>query len=477
MISVIIPALNESRTIADVVEFARRDPRVGEVIVVDDGSVDDTAELARAAGAIVVTSTMLGKGASMGDGLWHARYETVVYLDGDMSGLHADLIERMTAPLLAGDADFVKARFSRSGGRVTTLTARPLLRVFFPELSHIEQPLGGIIAARRSLLRNLQFETDYGVDVGLLLDAAAAGARIVEVDVGHISHDSQPLEVLGDMAMQVVRTIFDRAARGNRFSIKHVREVQEVERCMQAEMAVVLERMGHTERLALIVLEGVLLPGSFAELLALRTNRRQELLAAREACAGSPLEERLRRIGGVFAGVPQQEFEHVARAMPLAAEAVEAVVALRKAGFRVGLLGECFHLAAEVVRRRVFADFSIAPVMRFRHGKATGKVSPPATLRHPQGCSHHELCLQNVLPHMLERMGIAPEQVLAVAATNNACCLLRAAGTGVAYRPLSPEVEQAASHVFRHSLVELVSAVASNSIAGQVVCTRPQAAI
>ncbi len=477
MISVIIPALNESRTIADVVEFVRRNQRVGEVIVVDDGSVDDTAELARAAGALVVTSTMLGKGASMGDGLWHARYEIVLYLDGDLSGLHADLIERMTAPLLSGEADFVKARFSRSGGRVTTLTARPLLRLFFPELSHIEQPLGGIIAARRSLLRNLQFETDYGVDVGLLLDAAANGARIVEVDVGHVSHDSHPLEVLGDMAMQVVRTIFDRAARGNRFSIKHVREVQEVERCMQAEMAVALERLGHTGRLALIVLEGVLVPGSFAELLALRTNRTQELLAAREACVGLPLEDRLRRIGSVFAGVPQQEFEHVARAMPLAAGAAEAVVALRKVGYRVGLLGECFHLAAEVVRRRVFADFSIAPVMRFRHGKATGKVTAAATLRHPQGCSHHELCLRNVLPHMTDRMGISPEQVLAVAATDNACCLLQAAGTSVAYRPLSAEVEQAAAYVVRNSLAELLSVAESNCVAGQVVCTPPQGAI
>lgn len=477
MISVIIPALNESRTIADVVDFVRRDKRVGEVIVVDDGSVDDTAELARNAGAHVVTSTMLGKGASMADGLWHARHEIVLYLDGDMSGLHPDLIERMTAPLLGGEADFVKARFSRSGGRVTTLTARPLLRVFFPELGHIEQPLGGIIAARRSLLRNLQFETDYGVDVGLLLDAAASGARIVEVDVGHIAHDSHPLEVLGDMAMQVVRTIFDRAARGNRFSIKHVREVQEVERCMQAEMAVALERLGQTERLALIVLEGVLVPGSFAELLALRTNRTHELLAAREAVAGLPLEDRLRRIGSVFVGVPQQEFEHVARTMPLAAGAAEAVVALRKAGYRVALLGECFHLAAEVVRRRVFADFSIAPVMRFRFGKASGKVTAPATWRHPQGCTEHEQCLRNVLAHMTDRMGIAPEQVLAVAATENACCLLQAAGSSVAYRPLTHAVRRSATHVISNSLTELLPVAEASCLAGSIQGSPPQRAM
>src|SRR5205814_3037269 len=60
MVSVIIPVLNEAPTIAAVVAFARRSPRVSEVVVVDDGSIDGTPELARAAGARVVTSTMLG---------------------------------------------------------------------------------------------------------------------------------------------------------------------------------------------------------------------------------------------------------------------------------------------------------------------------------------------------------------------------------------------------------------------------------
>jgi glycosyltransferase involved in cell wall biosynthesis len=67
MISVIIPVLNESPTVASVVAFARRSPGVSEVIVVDDGSIDGTPEEARQAGARVVTSTLLGKGASMED--------------------------------------------------------------------------------------------------------------------------------------------------------------------------------------------------------------------------------------------------------------------------------------------------------------------------------------------------------------------------------------------------------------------------
>jgi glycosyltransferase involved in cell wall biosynthesis len=60
---------------------------VAKVIVVDDGSIDGTPELAAQAGARVVTSTLLGKGASMEDGVWAAQNEIVVFLDGDLNGL------------------------------------------------------------------------------------------------------------------------------------------------------------------------------------------------------------------------------------------------------------------------------------------------------------------------------------------------------------------------------------------------------
>ena len=79
----VVPALNEARTIASVVRFALKDPEVAEVIVIDDGSVDGTPELAREAGARVVTSSLLGKGASMEEGVEAARHEYIVYLDGE----------------------------------------------------------------------------------------------------------------------------------------------------------------------------------------------------------------------------------------------------------------------------------------------------------------------------------------------------------------------------------------------------------
>src|SRR5262249_290052 len=112
-ITVVIPVLNESRRIAQVVKFALESDLVKEVLVIDDGSIDGTPELAKAAGARVITSTILGKGGSMEDGLNHADTEALLYLDGDLHGLNDDLVEKMCGPILSGEADFTKARFSR----------------------------------------------------------------------------------------------------------------------------------------------------------------------------------------------------------------------------------------------------------------------------------------------------------------------------------------------------------------------------
>src|SRR5436190_18652011 len=249
-VSVIIPTLNEADTIASIVEFASRSALVDEVIVVDDGSIDGTPELAASAGARVITSTMLGKGTSMEDGMRAARNEWLLYLDGDLQGLAPDLVNRMTFPLVTGEADFVKAKFQRSGGRVTALTAKPLLRKYFPELAAFDQPLSGIMAARRSLLQTLGFENDYGVDIGLLIDAARADACLAEVDVGELRHDSHPLSFLEEMATQVARTILRRAACCGRLRESFMEQVIESERHQQGTLEGLLAKPGAAQRVA-----------------------------------------------------------------------------------------------------------------------------------------------------------------------------------------------------------------------------------
>lgn len=461
MISVIIPALNESATIASVVEFARSTPGVTQVIVVDDGSIDATAELARAAGAEVITSSQLGKGASMRDGLGHAAEPIVVYLDGDLRGLSEDAISLLTGPLLRDEADFVKARFSRNGGRVTTLTARPLLSCFFPEVAHLDQPLGGIIAVRRDLLQRLHFECDYGVDVGLLIDAVMAGARLAEVDIGRIEHDSQPLDSLGPMAFQVASVILDRAARHGRLRGSAVVSARVQDRLARAEAhqsnkPVVLP----WRRLALFDMDGTLLQGRIVVELARRCHRENQLRRLLDSPTLPP-EIRTRQIAALFRGVPYALFEQVALETPLTPGAVETVIELRRRGYCVGIVTDSYAVIAEIVRRRVFADFCIGHLLHFQHFSCRGRITTAPLMEHDDGCPVHRLCKQNVLRHLVGVGGPAAEGLIAVGDSDNDLCMLKAADLSFAFQPKSQAVANAARFVIHDDLREVVRVAAS----------------
>lgn len=213
MVTVIIPALNEEKTIGQVVKLVNRSPVVFEVIVVDDNSCDQTVARARQEGATVISSTMLGKGASMKDGILYARTEIIAFLDADILTYPENVIELLTNPIREDRADFVKSCFSRQAGRVTELLAKPLLSILFPALPNFKQPLSGMIAGKKSYFEQCEFETGYGVDIGLLLDMHKIGARITEVHIGNIENRMQPLEELGKMSREVARAILKKSLK------------------------------------------------------------------------------------------------------------------------------------------------------------------------------------------------------------------------------------------------------------------------
>lgn len=218
-ISVIIPAYNEEATVAEVVKTTKKLSYVNEIIVVDDGSSDNTKEEAKEAGAIVIShKENKGKGSAIKTGVKHATGDILAFIDADISNLTSKKIDIMIKPIIEKKADITKTKFSRESGRVTELTAKPLLSLFFPELN-LEQPLSGQFAGRRSSLSKMKFEEDYGVDVGIVLDADIHGIKIEEVDIGAIEHDLSPLANLNEMANEVVRTIIDRAVKYGRITM------------------------------------------------------------------------------------------------------------------------------------------------------------------------------------------------------------------------------------------------------------------
>jgi glucosyl-3-phosphoglycerate synthase len=154
----------------------------------------------------------------------------ICFVDADSGQFGTHFVLGLIGPLLCEERiSFVKGFYRRpfqvgsltlpqGGGRVTELTARPLLNLFYPDLAAVRQPLAGEVAARRELLAGLPFVTGYGVDIALLLDAWRAvgldGLAQVDLDVRQNAH--RPLQELGPMAYAVLQALASRLEREGR---------------------------------------------------------------------------------------------------------------------------------------------------------------------------------------------------------------------------------------------------------------------
>lgn len=209
-VTVIIPALNEEKSIERVINKIRNSTIKSNIIVVNNASTDKTAELASKNGAKVIECETKGKGYAMEKGIQYADTDITVFIDGDLEIYNEDVIKSMITPIVEKDVGFVKSAFIREGGRVTELVAKPLLDLLFPNIFKFEQPLSGIIAGKTEYFKKVVFEKDYGVDIGILLDMIKLGAEVEEVHIGKVDNNSKSWESLNEMSKQVMNAILKR---------------------------------------------------------------------------------------------------------------------------------------------------------------------------------------------------------------------------------------------------------------------------
>ena len=233
-ISLALPALNEERTVGNVIQTIKEAlvesaPLLDEIVLMDSNSADRTREIAQDLGVpVYIHQAVLpqyGARRGKGEALWKSLYCTqgdiLIWLDTDIVNIHPRFAYGLIGPLLLRpDIQFVKGFYRRplrvgdkiqagGGGRVTELTARPLLNLFYPELSGVIQPLSGEYGGTRAALEQFSFFSGYGVEIGLLIDMLDKFglSAIAQVDLQERIHHNQPLEALSKMSFAIIQAV------------------------------------------------------------------------------------------------------------------------------------------------------------------------------------------------------------------------------------------------------------------------------
>ncbi|MDQ7030881.1 MAG: glucosyl-3-phosphoglycerate synthase [Ardenticatenia bacterium] len=245
-ISLGLPALNEEETVGNVIQTVRRAlmeeyPLLDEIVLIDSGSTDYTVEIARDldipvhlhSDILPQYGTYRGKGEALWKSLYILKGDIVAWIDTDIVNIHPRFVYGILGPLLRNPTiQYVKGFYRRplkvgdkvqagGGGRVTELVARPLINLFYPELSGLVQPLAGEYAGRREALERAPFYTGYGVETGLLLDLVERYgiSGIAQVDLRQRVHHNQPLTALSRMAFAIIQVFIDHLEQRQRVEL------------------------------------------------------------------------------------------------------------------------------------------------------------------------------------------------------------------------------------------------------------------
>lgn len=283
-ISVALPALNEEATVGNVIQTLKAAlmddiPLVDELVLIDSASTDQTVAIAERLGIPVykhpdvladITGSYRGKGEALWKSLHVVKGDIIAWVDTDITNIHPRFIYGLLGPLLKyPHLQYVKGFYARpikvgekmqafGGGRVTELVARPLLNLFYPELSGIVQPLSGEYAGRRSALERMPFFSGYGVETGLLIDFLNQHGleAIAQTDLEVRVHHNQPLVNLSKMSFAVIQVFINRLE--NRYSVQLLEKANRSMKLIVQEpdrFALEVSEIGDVERPPMMSLE------------------------------------------------------------------------------------------------------------------------------------------------------------------------------------------------------------------------------
>jgi glucosyl-3-phosphoglycerate synthase len=276
-ISLGLPTLNEESTIGPIIRVLKAAlvddvPLLDEIVVIDSQSTDRTREIACEMGIPVhihqevlpeAGPPLRGKGEALWKSLHVLKGDIIAWVDTDVENMHPAFVYGLVGPLLREPRiGYMKGYYHRpidtggglqheGGGRVTELTVRPMLNLFFPLLSGLVQPLAGEYGGRREVLEQLPFFSGYGVETGLLIDLLERFglSSIGQVNLERRVHRNRSLADLSLTAFAIVQVVLTRLEERARIHLlEEVNTSMKLIRFEQDHLSLEVRRARDSER-------------------------------------------------------------------------------------------------------------------------------------------------------------------------------------------------------------------------------------
>lgn len=212
-VSVVIPALNEEATVRGVVEEIRQVPRVDEVIVVNNGSTDRTAQCAAEGGARVIDCPEPGFGRALITGFEAARNPWVLKIDADIRNPDRAWVDKLVEA--AGPSCSLVKGFWRNDEDplpVTDMLLRPGFAKLFPCLNSIVLPSGGIYLVDKTYLPLDQMHPGFAFDIDVVIRIHRKGRSIGQACLGEVYDRLKPISAYREMAQELFAFMVDAAS-------------------------------------------------------------------------------------------------------------------------------------------------------------------------------------------------------------------------------------------------------------------------
>lgn len=420
-ISVIIPALNEAKTVCDVIDEVLKLKEVSEIILVNDGSTDQTEEKIikyKTEPRFVYTKhhKNQGKGIAVKTGLSKAKNEVVLLLDADLKNITYHKLRKIILPVINGEVDLSRAGFRLSRGRVTEIAVKPMMRILFPGV-YFDQPISGQVCGKKSFLQTVDLEAKWGVDIGILLDAIQAGQRIVEVDIGKLDHKARTDAEKADMAEQVMETMIKKAGL-----------------------------IQHKYRLVIFTLDNTLLPQKSLEKIFLSLGIKNEEAVLKEKLEKGEInfKEFIEQSALLFKGLSVQKIEKIVNDLPLVKYADEVISALKKRKYQVAVISSNFSPIVGPIARHLGINLIDCVSLESQNGKIlTGNIYTRSAGKWLE--KNAEIAFEKAFHSLLNRAKVKPLQAVMVANSVKCSDLFLQSGLSVAFKPDNKSLKEIAN--------------------------------